>query len=152
VLEEWTKECEGCGATLEHFNSPTLQQFLTENQRIMNTLRNKVQLIGNLGNAPEVKTLETGNTLAKMRIATSEIYKNAAGEKVTTTQWHTVIAWGKIAEIAGRYLTKGSEVMIEGRLTYREYTTSDGQKRTATEIVANDLMLMGKKPAEAAAA
>jgi single-strand DNA-binding protein len=117
----------------------------------MNTLRNKVQLIGHLGNAPEVKTLETGNTLAKMRIATSEVYKNAAGEKVTTTQWHTVIAWGKTAEIAGRYLTKGSEVMIEGRLTYREYTTSDGQKRTATEIVVNDLMLMGKKPAEAGA-
>src|ERR1043165_669351 len=106
----------------------------------MNTLKNKVQLIGHLGAAPEVKTLENGNTLAKMGIATNETYKNAAGEKVTDTQWHTVIAWGKTAEIAGRYLNRGSEVMIEGRLTYREYTSPDGQKRWFTEIVTNELM------------
>lgn len=118
----------------------------------MNTLKNKVQLIGHLGAAPEVKNLDNGNTFAKMRIATNEIYKNAAGEKVTDTQWHTVIAWGKTAEIAGRYLTRGSEVMIEGRLTYREYTASDGQKRTSTEIIASELMMMDKKPSEAVAA
>jgi single-strand DNA-binding protein len=117
----------------------------------MNTLRNKVQLMGYLGAAPEVKTLEHGNMLAKMRIATNEVYKNAQGEKVTDTQWHTVIAWGKTAEIAGRYLNKGSEVLIEGRLTYREYTTLEGQKRIATEIVANELMLIDKKPVEMAA-
>lgn len=113
----------------------------------MNTLKNKVQLIGHLGAAPEVKTLENGNTLAKMRIATNEVYKNAQGEKVTDTQWHNVIAWGKTAEIAGRFLAKGSEIMIEGRLTYREYTGQDGQKRTSTEIVANELMMMDKKAA-----
>jgi single-strand DNA-binding protein len=118
----------------------------------MNTLKNKVQLIGHLGSAPEVKNLEGGNTVARMRIATSSVYKNAAGEKVTDTQWHTVIAWGKTAEIAGRYLNKGSEVMIEGRLTYREYTTSDGQKRTSAEIVITELLMMDKKPAEAMAA
>lgn len=87
-----------------------------------------------------------------MRIATNETYKNAQGERVTDTQWHIVIAWGKTAEIAGRYLNKGSEVMIEGRLTYREYTGQDGQKRTNTEIVANELMMMDKKSAEAVAA
>jgi single-strand DNA-binding protein len=117
----------------------------------MNTLKNKVQLIGHLGAAPEVKTLDNGNTIARMRIATNETYKNAQGEKVTDTQWHTVIAWGKTAEIAGRYLGKGSEVVIEGRLTYREYTAQDGQKRTSAEIIVNELVMMDKKPSEAAA-
>lgn len=118
----------------------------------MNTLKNKVQLIGHLGFAPEVRTLENGNTLAKMRIATNETYKNAAGEKVIDTQWHTVIAWGKTAEIAGKYLVKGSEVALEGRLTYREYTGQDGQKRTTAEIVVNELMMMDKKQAAEMAA
>lgn len=117
----------------------------------MNTLKNKVQLVGHLGAAPEVKTLENGNTLAKMRIATNETYKNAAGEKITDTQWHTVIAWGKTAEIASRFLQKGSEVMLEGRLTYREYTGQDGLKRVTAEIVANELMMMDKKQPTVAA-
>lgn len=113
----------------------------------MNTLKNKVQLIGHLGAAPEVKTLDNGNALAKMRIATNEIYKNAKGEKVTDTQWHNVIAWGKTAEFAGKYLAKGSEVMIEGRLTHNEFTGPDGQKRYFTEIVINELMWLDKKDA-----
>ena len=113
----------------------------------MNTLRNKVQIIGHLGAAPEVKTLDNGNAIAKMRIATNEAYKNAQGEKITDTQWHNVVAWGKTAEIAGKYLQKGSEVMIEGRLQYREYTGNDGQKRIAAEIVVNELMMMDKKQA-----
>ena len=111
----------------------------------MNTLRNKVQLIGHLGADPEVKNLENGNALAKMRVATNQTYKNAQGERITDTQWHNVIAWGKTAEIAGKYLNKGSEVMVEGRLTYREYTGTDGQKRNTTEIVVSELMLMDKK-------
>jgi single-strand DNA-binding protein len=113
----------------------------------MNTLRNKVQLIGHLGAAPEVKTFENGNMLAKMRIATNEVHKNAAGEKITETQWHSVIAWGKTAEIAAKYLNKGSEVMLEGRLTYNEYTAQDGQKRSSTEIVVNELLMLDKKQA-----
>ena len=80
-----------------------------------------------------------------MRVATNDTYKNAQGEKVTDTQWHNVIAWGKTAEFAGKYLNKGSEIMIEGRLQYREYTGTDGQKRTATEIVVSELMIMDKK-------
>jgi single-strand DNA-binding protein len=111
----------------------------------MNTLKNKVQLIGHLGAAPEVKTLDNGNMLAKMSVATNQTYKNAQGEQVTDTQWHTVIAWGKTAEVAGKYLNKGSEVLIEGRLSYREYTGADGQKRHATEIVVNELVMMDKK-------
>lgn len=117
----------------------------------MNTLKNKVQLLGHLGAAPEVKTLENGNTLAKMRIATNETYKNAAGEKVTDTQWHNIVCWGKTVEIAGRFLAKGSEIMVEGRLAYREYTGQDGIKRQTTEIIVNELMLMDKKPAMATA-
>ena len=110
----------------------------------MNTLRNKVQLIGHLGNAPEVKTIDNGNTLAKMRLATNETYKNAKGEKVTDTQWHDIVAWGKTAEVAGKYLNKGSEVMVEGRLSNREYTGKDGIKRYATEVVVTELLMMDK--------
>ena len=113
----------------------------------MNTLKNKVQLIGHLGADPEMKALENGNTLTKMRIATSEIYKNAKGEKVTDTQWHVVTAWGKTAEIAGKYLNKGSYVMIEGRLTHNEFVDKDGQKRYFTEVVVGELVMLDKKQA-----
>ena len=86
----------------------------------MNTLRNKVQLIGNLGNDPEIVNLESGKLLAKFSIATNESYKNAEGEKVTDTQWHNVVAWGKTAEIVEKYVTKGKEIAIEGKLTSHE--------------------------------
>ena len=89
----------------------------------MSTLRNKVQLIGNLGNAPEIITLESGKKLAKFSLATNENYKNAKGEKVTDTQWHNIVAWNKTAEIIEKYLEKGNEVAIEGKLTSRSYET-----------------------------
>ncbi|MFT5761927.1 MAG: single-strand DNA-binding protein, partial [Polaribacter sp.] len=105
----------------------------------MSTLRNKVQLIGNLGNNPEIITLESGKKLAKMSIATNETYKNAEGEKVTDTQWHNVVAWNKTAEIIEKYLQKGSEVAIEGKLTSRSYEDKDGTKKYITEIVCNEM-------------
>lgn len=111
----------------------------------MNTLRNKVQLIGNLGNAPEVKTLDGGNKLARISIATNESYKNSKGEKITETQWHNVIAWGKTAEIIEKYFTKGLEVMVEGKLVNRNYTGKDGIKRYVTEVEANELLILSKK-------
>lgn len=111
----------------------------------MNTLRNKVQLIGNLGNAPEVKTLDGGNKLARISIATNETYKNSKGEKVTETQWHNVIAWGKTAEIIEKYFTKGLEVMVEGKLVNRNYTGKDGVKHYVTEVQANELLILSKK-------
>ncbi|RLD28446.1 MAG: single-stranded DNA-binding protein [Bacteroidetes bacterium] len=111
----------------------------------MNTLRNKVQLIGNLGNDPEIINLESGKTLAKFSIATNESYKNASGEKVTDTQWHNVIAWGKTAEIIEKYVTKGKEVAIEGKLTSRSYETKEGEKRYVTEVVCNELLMLGNK-------
>ncbi len=110
----------------------------------MNTLRNKVQLIGNLGNDPEIVNLESGKMLAKFALATNESYKNAQGEKVTNTQWHTIVAWGKTAEIVEKFVTKGKEVAIEGKLTSRTYETKEGEKRYITEVVCNELLMLGK--------
>ena len=110
----------------------------------MNTLRNKVQLIGHLGQDPEIINLESGKTLAKFSIATNESYKNAQGEKVENTYWHNVVAWGKTAEIIEKYVTKGKEVAIEGKLTNRTYETKEGEKRYVTEVVVNELLMLGK--------
>ena len=111
----------------------------------MNALRNKVQLIGNLGNDPEIITLDSGKKLAKFSIATNESYKNSKGEKVQDTQWHNVIAWNKTAEIVEKYLVKGNEVAIEGKLTNRSYEDKDGVKKYVTEIIVNDLLMLGGK-------
>ena len=110
----------------------------------MNTLRNKVQLIGNIGNAREKITLDAGKKLAKFSIATNETYKNAQGEKVTDTQWHNIVAWGKTAQIIEKYVTKGKEVAIEGKLTSRSYDDKDGNKRYITEVVCSELLMLGK--------
>jgi single-strand DNA-binding protein len=111
----------------------------------MSTLRNKVQLIGNLGKAPEIITLDSGKKLAKFSIATNETYKNAQGEKVTDTQWHNVIAWNKTAEIVEKYLDKGKEIAIEGKLTSRSYDDKEGNKRYITEVVCDELVMLGSK-------
>jgi single-strand DNA-binding protein len=110
----------------------------------MNALRNKVQLIGNLGNDPEIINLESGKKLAKITIATNETYKNDQGEKITDTQWHNVIAWGKTAELIEKYVTKGKEIVIEGKLTHRSYEDKNGDKKYMTEVVASELLLIGK--------
>ena len=110
----------------------------------MNALRNKVQLIGHVGNAPEIVTIESGKKLAKFSIATNESYKNAKGEKVTDTQWHNIVAWGKTAELIENYVPKGKEIGIEGKLTSRSYEDKAGQKRYITEVVCNELLLLGK--------
>ena len=117
---------------------------LTLKYIIMSTLRNKVQLIGNLGNDPEIINLESGSMLAKFSIATNESYKNKAGEKITDTQWHNVVAWGQTAKLVESYLTKGKEVAIEGKLTSRSYDTKEGEKRYVTEVVCNEIVMMGK--------
>ena len=111
----------------------------------MYTLRNKVQLIGILGNAPEIKNTESGKKLARFSIATNEIYRNAKGEKVKETTWHNLIAWGKIADIVEKYLTKGSEVALEGKLISRSYTDPSGVKRYVTEVEISELLMLGSK-------
>lgn len=114
----------------------------------MNALRNKVQLIGNLGMNPEIKTLDGGKKLAKLSIATNESYKNAKGELVKETQWHNLIAWGKTAGIIEKFLIKGSEVAIEGKLINRNYMDKEGLKRFITEIEVKEVLLIGSKTAE----
>jgi len=115
----------------------------------MYALKNKVQLIGNLGNAPEIKTIEGGKKMAKFSVATNETYRNAKGEKITDTQWHNLIAWGRIAEIAEKFLSKGKEVAIEGRLVNRSYIDREGNKKYITEIHISELLMLGIKAAEA---
>ena len=108
-------------------------------------MKNKVQLIGHLGMNPEVKTTESGKKLAKLNVATNETYRNAKGEKITDTQWHQIIAWGKTADIAEKYLQKGTEVVIDGKLINKSYTDKDSVKRYVTEIQANEILILSKK-------
>lgn len=109
-----------------------------------NPLRNKVQLIGNVGCNPEIRNTEDGRKLAKLSIATNEIYNNSRGEKVKETQWHNCIAWGKLADIIEKYLAKGNEVAIAGKLITRNYNDKDGNKKYVTEIQLTELLLLGK--------
>ena len=110
----------------------------------MNTLRNKVQLIGNLGNKPEIIMLESGKKLAKFSLATNYTYKNEKGELIKNTDWHNLLAWGKTADIAEQYLEKGKEIAIEGRLTNRSYETKEGEKRYITEVVVSEIVMFAK--------
>jgi len=110
----------------------------------MKSVRNSVQLIGRLGKDPEVKTFGKGQK-ASFTIATSDTYKNANGEKVEDTQWHNIVIWGKLADVAGQYLKKGSEVALEGKLVHRVYETDKGEKRYVTEINVNDFAMLGSK-------
>ena len=110
----------------------------------MNALRNRVQLIGNIGNDPEIMTLDSGKKRARITLATNESYKNDKGEKITETQWHNLIAWGATAGIIEKYTKKGQEIAVEGKLTSRNYTDKEGAKRYVTEIVVNDVLLMAK--------
>lgn len=109
----------------------------------MKNLRNSVQLIGRLGQDPEVRTLTTGKKLTTFSLATSDYYRNTKGEKVEDTQWHNVVAWGKVGEIAAEYLAKGEEVALEGKLTHRSYENNAGEKRYVTEINLNELLMIG---------
>jgi single-strand DNA-binding protein len=113
----------------------------------MNNLRNKVQLIGNIGKAPEILTFENGNKMAKFSLATNEYYKNAKGEKVEDTQWHNITVWGKQVDTIEKYVTKGSEIAVEGKLVTRTFETKEGEKRSKTEIVAHEFLLLSKKGA-----
>ncbi len=115
----------------------------------MSTVKNRVQLEGNLGKAPEIKVFDN-NKLAKFSVATSEYKKNKNGEVITDTQWHNVSAWGKLADLAQKTLDKGSKVSVEGKLQTRAYTDKDGNKRYFTEIVANEIVLLATKEEVAA--
>ena len=105
-------------------------------------IQNHVQLVGHLGANPEIKVLENGTKLARFAVAINETYTNKKGERVTSTQWHNIIAWGSLANIAERILHKGTHVTIDGKLVSHNYSDKDGNKRSSTEIVANELMVL----------
>ena len=111
----------------------------------MNTLKNSVRLVGNLGMDPELKSFDNNKQLARVSMATNESYKNDKGEKVTETQWHNLILWGVQAKLAGDFLRKGDEVAIEGKLANRNYTDKDGIKRYSCEIVVNEFLKLSSK-------
>ena len=111
----------------------------------MTNLKNSVKLIGHLGKDPEVRTFDSGKKMASFTIATTDSYKNQKGEKVQDTQWHNLVIWGKLADVAGQYLKKGSEIAIEGKLVHRAYETSAGEKRNITEISVNEMLMLGRK-------
>lgn len=112
----------------------------------MKSLRNSVQLIGRLGKDPEVKSFESGKKLATFSVATNDSYKNQKGEKIEETQWHNIVIWGKLADIADKYLRKGAEIAVEGKLVHRSYETTKGEKRYVSEINVNDLVMLGSNP------
>ena len=110
----------------------------------MSTMRNTVQLVGNVGQDPEIRNLEGGKKVASFSIATSDSYKNEKGEKVDQTEWHRIVAWGNSAEIIEKYVTKGNQIGIVGKLTHRTYDDKDGIKRNITEVLVNEVLLMSK--------
>ena len=111
----------------------------------MGTLRNHVQLIGNVGQEPTITNLESGRKVARFSLATNEFYKKDKGEKVQTTEWHTVVAWGKPADLIENYVVKGKELALSGKLKSRSYEDKEGVTRYVTEIEASEILLMGSK-------
>ncbi len=109
----------------------------------MTNLRNSVNLIGHLGNNPEMKTFGENRRMARFSIATNDYYNDSEGKRVTETQWHNIVAWGKTAEIAENLLSKGKEAAIQGKLVNRSYDDKEGNKHYITEVVANEILVFG---------
>lgn len=110
----------------------------------MNRIKNHVQLIGNAGDSPEVTNLENGNKKVRFSLATNEYFKNALGDKVKRTYWHTIIAWDKVAEIIEKHVHKGKEIIVEGKLASRSYKDKQDVKHYVTEVIASEILLLGK--------
>lgn len=110
---------------------------------------NKVILVGNVGKDPETRYLDEGVSVSKFPLATSEVYRNKDGEKVTTTEWHNVVLWRGLAQVAEKYVKKGTQLYIEGRIRTRSYDDRDGNKRYITEIVADNMQMLGRKAEDA---
>ena len=114
----------------------------------MKNLRNRVQLIGNVGKEPQIKTFESGKTMAAFSLATSENYTDQNGKKVQDTQWHQVVAWGKSANFVESYIDKGNRIAVDGKLVHRSYNDKDGTTKYITEVVVNEIMLLTARAAE----
>jgi single-strand DNA-binding protein len=113
----------------------------------MSNLRNRVQLIGNLGMDPESVIFENDRKMIKFSLATSDVYYDNKGEKKEETQWHNIVCWGNTAEIAHKYLKKGSTIAVDGKLVYRTYEDKEGQKKYITEVIMNEMVMLSKKDA-----
>jgi len=111
----------------------------------MSNLRNSVRLVGHLGSDPEVKTTVNNKKFARLSLATNSAYKNDKGEKVEETQWHSLIMWDKNASLAEKFLRKGTELSVEGRLSTRTYTDNTGTKKFFTEIIVNEILFLSRK-------
>lgn len=107
---------------------------------------NKVILVGNVGKDPETRYLDDSTAICKFPLATSETYKNRSGERVSTTEWHNIVLWRGLAQIAEKYVKKGTQIYIEGRIKTRSYDDSDGNKKYITEIVGDQMQLLGRRP------
>jgi len=127
------------------FVIPVLDKFRIQKFIIMNSIRNQVQLLGNLGKDVEISKFDSGSVKASFTLATNEYYKDNKGEKVESTQWHNVVAWGKSAELMKSILSKGSKVLVKGKLVSRSYDTKEGEKKYITEVVANEFECMDTK-------
>src|SRR5690606_32898006 len=111
----------------------------------MNALRNSVRLIGHLGDEPKVKMLNGGKKMATLSVATNEKYRDSKGDMQSDTTWHRLVAWDKQAEIAEKYLKKGSEIAIEGKLSNRTWNDANGARHYLTEVVINSMLMLDKK-------
>lgn len=111
---------------------------------------NKIILHGHVGKNPEVKTIDSGKKIAKFTFATSESYKDSQGERCTHTEWHSIVMWDKLAELCEKYVKKGSELILGGKISYRDYTDKEGVKKYFTEIICNEIDFCGKKESEPA--
>ncbi len=109
----------------------------------MSTLKNNVKLVGNVGAEPIITDLDSGKKVARFSLATNENFKNSKGEKQTETNWHNLVAWGKTAEIVEKFVIKGKEIAIDGKLVSRSYETKDNEKRYVTEIIVSEILLLG---------
>lgn len=146
VTSKQTKKENAPDTKSKSFKSKCLKssgRLLILNILIMSTLRNHVQLIGNVGQEPQITNLEGGKKVARFSPATNEYYKNEQGEKVQNTEWHTVVAWGRTAEIIEKYAGKGKEIGVSGKLKSRSYEDDEGVKRYVTEVEANEILLLG---------
>jgi len=105
-------------------------------------MKNRVLLIGNLGHDPETRTLDSGKRVSKFTLATSDTFKNGDGQKVTETTWHNIVAWNRLSDFASKYLKKGRQVYIEGKIAYRSYEDKTGITKYITEIVASNVLCL----------
>ena len=124
--------------------SKSLKSNINLNSFIMKNLRNKVQLIGNVGENPKSHSFDSGKKISRFTLATNDYYRKD-GERVQQTQWHTLVAWEKQAEFVEKYISKGNEIAVEGKLTYRSFENEKGEKQYITEILVSEILLLNSK-------